>query len=271
MADPRELPDSEFWRQWNSRAANQLSAASQGIDMPAPDFGQFEADYAYNQRLAALPFKDQQTALMNQYQMQQGQARNQLAALREQRMMEAGSFNQAMTQRRLQSSQQAAAASQLARARASQIRNLEGEYKQMGDDLGANPRAFLQNFSRETGMAEIPGDPSKVGSMPIQIKGDLDMFNRVARLHNALNQARGLGDDQVNYLYTPEQESSQAFNTLPPDIAAAMIGAQSGRGIPRGFSSEKQRRLEELAAKSRQIQSQPFQYELTPQDYAAPN
>lgn len=150
------MPDEDFWRQWNSRAAAQLSAYNQGQEAPQPDFGQFSNEYANTQQINALPkFADRQAALMNQHQLEQDAFNNRRNLMAEQRMSQGQMFNQGLSRQRLQMEMLAAAQKNNPQAHVfDELQNLERAY-------GHNPLQVLDLYDNspdadQTGMVKMP-------------------------------------------------------------------------------------------------------------------
>lgn len=190
--DPRELPESDFWRQWNAQAANQWNARAQGLPETAPDFGQFSRDYSQAQQIAALPFKDRQTALMNQESMAQNAFQNRMAQRQEGRLMQGQQFNQELAQERLKMSQEAAMRKQ------DPYKEAADQMQIMERGLGANPLELLGFAERmpdwqKTGMIRLPGrwmrDPMTGEEKQLpgrDVPFDQNLFNQIGMLRSRL-------------------------------------------------------------------------------------
>lgn len=167
------MADEEFWRQWNSRAAAQLSAYNQGQEAPQPDFGQFSQEFDQQQQINALPkFADRQTALMNQHQLQQDSFNNRRNLMAEQRMSQGQMFNQGVSRQRLQMDMLAAAQKNNPQAQVfDELENLKRAY-------GQHPLEILDLYenspdAEQTGRVKLPGryqvDP--ITGREIQVPG----------------------------------------------------------------------------------------------------
>jgi len=256
----------EFWRQWNAAAAPAYAAHNLGQDFTAPDFGQFEAQYNRNAALAALPFKDRQTALMNQHQIQQDSFRNDLSLMQERRMQNAEMFDQRMNAARM-----AAKSDQMDTA-ARRLQYFERAY-------GHNPLEVLEQ-------AEADPESLKRGTVrlasrfqydPVTMK-DREVPGREIRFTPSyLNELRGLRDQLYgrpsitidNIVDSAMGQFRPSFNSgVPASALAAAAPSPSG-----GLSPEKQARKAELMRKMQEQGPEVAAYlnQMSPQDFGYPN
>lgn len=263
MADPRELPDSGFWRGWNSQAANQWNAYDQGLDAPTPNFGDYSNQYAENQAISRLPFRDQQTAMMNRYRVAQD-------AMQNRRAQETQNFDQGMAMERLgldmERARSAAEVRQAQRDAANDpFKQASGQLQGLERGLGANPFELIGLADQtpdwqQSGMVKMPGrwtfDP--MTGQETQLPGrsvplDQNTYDFIRRLRNQM--IPGYGQPQAS----AEQGMPQLAypENLEPNTGAAMPVMNENRAA----------RIQELRRKAA-VSAQP---DMTPQDFGYPN
>lgn len=239
------MADEDFWRQWNSQAAQQWNAYDRGEAAPTPYFGQFQQAYDRNQQYAAM-------TPIQQHQVQQDYFSNRRAMMQdEQDIRDANARNAIAVQRlRLMERQNNDPFSQSAE----RLRGLE-------QGLGANPLELaaladqMPNF--QGGMVRLPGrwQYDSLTQQEHQLPGrdiplDLNTFNYIRQLR---------GQMIPGYDSAPIQQPMNA-------PAQQMIPG------PAGFAPDKAARLKFLREKMQQgnaLAAMPDTF--TPQDYAAPN
>lgn len=210
-------PDAKMMRDWNSRVAQQWNAYDRGEGVTPLDFGQFEREYDYNQKLAALPMSQRRA-------FQQDAFQNRLAMAQEGRLQAGQQFNQAVDREKLRMDMEAA-------KRKGMVDPFEEASKRMRaveQGLGVNPLEALSFAEsspdwQNTGNVTFPGrwQLNPLSGKPEQLPGKQIPYNQ--EMHDFLSNLRS---QVIPGYYTPRQQQAQSDLTLPMPAYAAMQAAR---------------------------------------------